>query len=91
MWLPPTITWLKHSKPPEVEQVEQSSIEEFAPPTAEEIEQEKILQLVKQAEGHSVLIRTEKLGDDVKPLIVRHWARYTEIGTVDFWQETIEE
>lgn len=88
LWFPPTITWLKNANPPEV-QVETSSVEENQPPTAEEIEQEKILQLVKKAEGHSVLIRTEKIGDNVKPLIVRHYARYTEIGTVDFWQEVV--
>ena len=88
LWFPPTITWLKNAKPPEV-QVEQSSVEEVAPPTAEEIEQEKILQLVKKAEGHSVLLRTEKIGDNVKPIIVRHYARYTETGTIDYWQEVI--
>ena len=88
LWFPPTITWIKSAKPPEV-QVETSSVEQIRPPTAEEIEQEKILQLVKKAGGSSVLLRTEKLGDDVKPLIVRHWARYTEIGTIDFWQEVV--
>lgn len=88
-WLPVTVDWIRHDKPPEVEQVV-SSIEEVQPPTAEEIKQEKILQLVKKAEGHSVLLRTEKIGDNVKPLIVRHYARYTEIGTVDFWQEVVE-
>lgn len=82
-WLPATVDWLKHSKPPETEQVV-SSVEEVQPPTADEIEQEKILKLVKKSGGSSVLLRTEKVGDNAKPLIVRHYARYTEIGTVDF-------
>ncbi|MCW6661872.1 hypothetical protein NHG28_06480 [Aerococcaceae bacterium NML201209] len=90
MWLPATITWLKNTKPPEV-QVEQLSVEEVQPPTAEQLEQEKLLEQVKKSGGSSVLLRTEKIGDNVKPLIVRHYARYTEIGTVDFWQEIIEE
>ncbi|MCW6666964.1 hypothetical protein NHG34_05305 [Aerococcaceae bacterium NML190938] len=89
LWLPPTITWLKNAKPPEVEQVETSSVEEVAPPTAEQLEQEKLLEQVKKAGGSSVLLRTEKVGDNVKPVTVRHWARYTEIGTVDFWQEVV--
>ena len=90
LWFPPTITWLKNAKPPEVEQVEQSSVEEVQPPTAEEIEQEKILQQVKNAEGHSVLLRTEKIGDNIKPIVVRHYARYTETGSVEYWTELID-
>ncbi|MCW6664534.1 hypothetical protein NHG32_02445 [Aerococcaceae bacterium NML191219] len=45
---------------------------------------------IKQAKGKSVLVKTEKLGDDVKPLIVRHWARYTETGSVEYWVELID-
>lgn len=49
-----------------------------------------VYETVKKAEGRSVLVKTEKLGDDVKPMIVRHWARYTETGTIDYWQEVVE-
>lgn len=87
---PAIIDWLKHSKPPEVEQVV-SSIEEVQPPTAEEIKQEKWLEQVKQAEGSSVLLRTEKVGDDVEPLTVRHYARWTELGEVEYWTEVIDD
>lgn len=85
-----TFAFLKHFNPPKVEQVAQSSVEEVAPPTAEQLEQEKILQLVKKAGGSSVLLRTEKIGDNVKPLIVRHYARYTETGSVEYWTELID-
>ena len=44
---------------------------------------------IRQAQGRSVLVKTEKIGDDIKPLIVRHYARYTEIGTIEFWEEVI--
>ncbi|MCW6680867.1 hypothetical protein NHG33_06650 [Aerococcaceae bacterium NML130460] len=88
-WLPVTVDWLRHDKPPEVEQVV-SSIEEVQPPTAEQLEQEKLLEQVKKTGGSSVLLRTEKIGDNVKPLIVRHYARYTETGSVEYWTELID-
>ncbi|MCW6681593.1 hypothetical protein NHG29_01770 [Aerococcaceae bacterium NML160702] len=80
-WLPATVDWLKHSKPPETEQV--------APITVEEVKQQVLLEQVKQAGGSSVLIKTEKLGDDVVPLTVRHYARWTELGEVEYWVEVI--
>lgn len=87
---PAIIDWLKHSKPPETEQVV-SSVEEVQPPTAEEIKQEKWLEKVKQAEGHSVLLKTEKIGDNVNPVTVRHYARWTELGEVEYWTEQVKE
>lgn len=74
-----------------IEQVETSSVEEVNIPTAEQIEQEKMLEQVKRAEGHSVLLRTEKIGDDVKPMTVRHYARWTELGQVEYWTEQVKE
>ena len=62
----------------------------YKPPSRIETIQQEWLLKIKNAEGHSVLIYTEKLGDDIKPLIVRHYARYTETGTIDYWQEVIK-
>ena len=86
IWMPPTVECLRLDKPPETEQV----VEEVAPPTAEQVEQEKLLEQVKKAGGSSVVLRTESLGDEVKPLIVRHYARYTETGSVEYWTELID-
>ena len=83
MWLPSTITWLKNAKPPETEQV--------APITVEEVKQQLLMEQVKQVKGHSVLIRTEKIGDDVKPLTVRHYARLSETGEIVYWTEVIDD
>lgn len=78
LWhLPKVIIWLQNAEPPRIL-------------TTEQVKQQKVLEEVKQAGGSSVLLRTEKLGDDVKPLIVRHWARYTETGSVEYWTEVVK-
>ena len=61
----------------------------YKPPSRIETAQREWIQKIKNADGHSILIYTEKIGDDVKPLIVRHYARCTEIGTIEFWQEVV--
>lgn len=61
----------------------------YRPPSRIETMQQEWLLKIKNADGHSLLIYTEKIGDDIKPLIVRHYARYTEIGTIEFWEEVI--
>ena len=61
----------------------------YKPPSRIETMQQEWINKIKQADGHSVLIYTEKIGDDVQPIIVRHYARWTEIGTIEFWQEVI--
>ena len=63
----------------------------YKPPSRIKIVQQEWIEKIKQADRHSVLIYTEEIGDDVKPLIVRHYARYTEIGTIEFWTEQIKE
>ncbi|MCW6663936.1 hypothetical protein NHG23_08575 [Aerococcaceae bacterium NML190073] len=80
---PAIIDWLRHDKPPETEQV--------APITVEEVKQQVLLEQVKNAEGHSVLLRTEKIGDNVNPVTVRHYARWTELGEVEYWTEQVKE
>ena len=80
---PAIIDWLRHDKPPETEQV--------APITVEEVKQQLLLEQVKQAEGNSVLIRTEKIGDDVVPLTVRHYARLAETGDIVYWTEVTDD
>ena len=62
----------------------------YKPPSRIETMQQEWLLKIKNADGHSVLIYTEKIGDDVKPLIVRHYARYTETGSVEYWTEVVK-
>ena len=82
IWLPPTVAWFKNEKPPETEQ--------RAPISYEEVKQRVWLEQIKKADGSSVLINTEKLGDNVVPLIVRHYTRWTELGEVEYWVEVVE-
>lgn len=75
------ILWLQNQVPPD---------DKPQAPTVAEITQLEWVQEVKDANGRSVLVFTEKIGDDHTPLIVRHYARWTEVGTIEWWTEQVK-
>lgn len=47
----------------------------------------KQMQMVKQANGRSVVLKQEKIGDGRQPMIVTHYGRLAETGEVTYWTE----
>lgn len=67
------------------------AVDKSKPITIEQIEQQTMIKQIENAEGHSVLLRTEKIGDDVTVATVRHYGRLSETGEITYWTEYIKE
>ncbi|MCW6662927.1 hypothetical protein NHG29_01430 [Aerococcaceae bacterium NML160702] len=69
----------------------ENAVEKSEPFSVEQIKQRTFIEQIKNAKGHSVLLRTEKIGDDVTVATVRHYARLAETGEITYWTEYIKE
>lgn len=81
MWMPHIIL-LRMSKPLETERVTFTTIEKT--------KQQLLLDQLKNAKGDSVLIKKEELVNDVAHITLYHYARWTELGEVQYWVEVVE-
>ena len=55
--------------------------------TKEMTPEQLTVQTIEQANGRSVVLKQEKIGDGRQPMIVTHYGRLAETGEVTYWTE----